>query len=238
MATKKFDIPNIGEVAFVKRQASKNIRLSYTNKGELRVSLPLFATYKMGISFVLQNVDWINQHRPTANLLLQDGDRIGKAHRIFVSKSPSASRPSTRVTATKINLTMPTGQAITDNVIQVCLEKAAHKALHKEASILLPQRLASLAQEFNFSYQSVDVKRLTSRWGSCNQLQQITLNTYLMQTPWHLIDYVILHELTHTEHMDHSASFWQKLESTRPNARALRKELKQYKTAITTVNPT
>jgi len=49
-----------------------------------------------------------------------------------------------------------------------------------------------------------------------------------MQLPWHLIDYVLLHELTHTKVMRHGAPFWKELERHVPRARALRKEIGSY----------
>ena len=49
-----------------------------------------------------------------------------------------------------------------------------------------------------------------------------------MQLPWHLIDYVMLHELTHTKVMQHGAPFWRELELHVPHAKQLRKEIGEY----------
>ena len=53
-----------------------------------------------------------------------------------------------------------------------------------------------------------------------------------MQLPDHLIDYVILHELTHTVHKNHGPDFWQKLDEVSGNARGLDKQMRQYHTGI------
>jgi len=50
--------------------------------------------------------------------------------------------------------------------------------------VLLPQRLQAFATQTGFSYRSVSVKQLKSRWGSCNTEKEITLNLFLMQLPW------------------------------------------------------
>jgi predicted metal-dependent hydrolase len=51
---------------------------------------------------------------------------------------------------------------------------------------------------------------------------------YLMQLPWHLIDYVLLHELTHTKVMQHGTPFWQELERHVPHAKRLRGEIREF----------
>ena len=53
-----------------------------------------------------------------------------------------------------------------------------------------------------------------------------------MQLPWHLIDYVLMHELVHTEIMQHGPVFWARLEAHMPNARNLRKEINTYQPVL------
>jgi predicted metal-dependent hydrolase len=85
-----------------------------------------------------------------------------------------------------------------------------------------------LASQTGFSYASVGVKQLKSRWGSCNTQREIVLNLFLMQLPWKLIDYVLVHELTHTKVMRHGAPFWHEMERHLPHAKSLRKQMADY----------
>ena len=73
-----------------------------------------------------------------------------------------------------------------------------------------------------------------TRWGSCSASNSINLSVYLMTLPSHLMDYVILHELCHTVHHDHSDAFWALMDKvTDGKAHALRNELKQnYRTEL------
>lgn len=232
MATKTVEIPGIGQVTLVKRRGSRNIRLSFDRSGTVRVSLPSWIPYQAGIQFAESKRDWILTHKPATESLPLAGDRIGKAHRLHVVKSTQASRPSTRVGNGKVTVTIPASVDDTSPAVKQAVERGALKALKSEADQLLPQRLEQLARQHNFSYHSVTTKRLSSRWGSCSQHKDITLNTYLMQLPWELIDYVIVHELVHTEHLNHSADFWQRFEQIFPDAKERRKQLKTYRTAI------
>jgi len=101
--------------------------------------------------------------------------------------------------------------------------------LRKEAKEYLPQRTEQLANEHGFSYISVTVKNLSSRWGSCSAKNRINLNIHLMRLPQNLLDYVILHELTHTIHKNHGKDFWQALDNlTDGKAKQLKDEIKKY----------
>lgn len=208
--------------------------MSFTSEGTLRVSLPYWVPYQAGIDFARDRKEWIVKHQPAQKTHLNDGDRIGKAHRLEFIKG-TGSKASVRVSITKIIVTHPSSLAITSPIVQKTAERGALKALKKESDQLLPQRVASLATKHGFIYTSVTCKRLSSRWGSCSQEKEITLNTYLMQLPWELIDYVILHELVHTEHLNHSDAFWARFAQVLPDAKARRKLLKAHKTAVTAV---
>ncbi len=232
MAQRTVEIPEIGTVTLIKRRGNTNIRLSFARDGSIRVSLPYWVPYQSGVSFALQRKDWIDEHRPDKPALLHSRARIGKAHRLAIEQRIESQGVRVTVRQNVINVLCPVDTPVTHASVQKAAERGAHKALKVEADRLLPQRLEQLARQHHFTYHSVTTKRLSSRWGSCSQLKEIVLNIYLMQLPWELIDYVILHELTHTEHLNHSAQFWQRLEQALPNARALRKQIRQHRTNV------
>lgn len=105
--------------------------------------------------------------------------------------------------------------------------------LRKEAKAYLPQRVAWIANQFGFNYNRVSVKDTKTRWGSCSMKKNINLSLYLMRLPEHLIDYIILHELCHTVHMNHGDEFHRLMdELTHNEEKAMRKELRNYRTGI------
>ena len=95
------------------------------------------------------------------------------------------------------------------------------------------------ADAHRLRHGSVSIRWQKSRWGSCSRRggrraastrpsvePTLSLNAGLLFLPPHLVRYVILHELCHTERMDHSPAFWTRLERIEPRARALREELR------------
>jgi len=120
---------------------------------------------------------------------------------------------------------------IEDEKVQDSFREILRNVYRYEAKRLLPGRLESLAKQYGFTFTEVKINSSRTRWGSCSQRKSINLSLYLMQLPWHLIDYVLLHELCHTVEMNHSEKFWTLMNRVTDNkALLLRKELKQYHT--------
>lgn len=228
MAQKKVLIPEIGEVTLAKRRGSRHIRLSITAKGVVRVGMPHWTPYAAGIAFARDRADWINTRLPAHQVSdFANGDRIGKAHTLRLSLDKSLPAPTSRISTTEIRISSPYPAGHPET--QAKIREAAHRALKKESEKLLPRRLEQLARQHSFSYKEVRIRALTSRWGSCNSHGVITLSYFLIQLPWELIDYVILHELVHTEEMNHGPGFWTKLENLLPGAKTLRKKVNAFK---------
>ena len=91
-------------------------------------------------------------------------------------------------------------------------EGASVESLRAQAKASLPGRLKMLADRYGFRYNRVAIKHNTSNWGSCSSKGNINLNLNLMRVPVPLRDYILLHELTHLRHPDHSAAFHAELE--------------------------
>ena len=102
--------------------------------------------------------------------------------------------------------------------------------LRAEAKRVLPARTAQLAKQFGFKYQRLTIRATRSKWGCCTGENNLSLSLFLMTLPDHLRDFVILHELCHTVHHNHSAEFHALLNAcTGGREKELHKELRTYK---------
>ena len=106
------------------------------------------------------------------------------------------------------------------------------KEIRKKAKQYLPLRVEFLAKKHGFKYEKVSCRNQKTRWGSCSSQNHISLNIALVLLRPALIDYVILHELTHIKHKNHSADFWNALEAILPNYKVLRRELRKHTTYL------
>lgn len=79
----------------------------------------------------------------------------------------------------------------------------------------------------NIPYPNLRLRKMKTRWGVCNRkTNTVTLNTELIKYDITKLDYVIIHELSHFLHFNHSSSFWKQVEKYCPNYKKIRKELK------------
>jgi predicted metal-dependent hydrolase len=91
----------------------------------------------------------------------------------------------------------------------------------RQARAALGRRLGELSAATGLVYRRVQIRRQRTRWGSCSRQGTICLNACLLFQPPEVVDYLLLHELAHTRHMDHSRRFWALVARLAPDWRAL-----------------
>lgn len=231
MAIRQIFIEGIGQVTLAKRRGTRNLRISINASGQVRVGMPYWLPYRSAIAFAKGRQAWIaEQQILNQRAILRSGVRVGKAHTLYFSKISTQKVIKTRVEAIAIYIISPYEE--TDRRVQQKAHTACERALAAEAKKVLPYRIKSLSALHGFPYKELRIRKLTSRWGSCSSTGVVTLSFFLMQLPWELIDYVILHELVHTKFLNHSPGFWQALETLAPGAKDLQKQLRAHKPRI------
>ncbi len=97
--------------------------------------------------------------------------------------------------------------------------------LMQRARQILSPWLSECARELGFEYRRVAVRRQRTRWGSCSTRGTISLNCCLLFQPAAVVRYLMIHELAHTRHMNHSRQFWQCVAQHCPQYRRLDQQL-------------
>lgn len=192
----------------VRRSAkATQVRLRVGPDGSLRASMPMYAPL-----FLLKRL--VKSSRGQLRAMLEqahpkstyhNGQQIGKSHTLLV-------KPASQLSVVRhkqhIIVSLPETKTLNDTTVVNKLREVVIQALRVEAKSYLPKRLAYVAEQYDMHYERVRFSHASSRWGSCSSTGTISLNIALMKLPFELIDYVIMHELAHTKHMNHSDSFW------------------------------
>jgi len=111
-----------------------------------------------------------------------------------------------------IKLYIPKTFDIKAEETQAMIFRFIEEMIRKEAKLYIPYRVEELAEKHNFSYGNVKITSAKTRWGSCSGKNNLNFSLHLMQLSDELIDYVILHELCHTIHKNHSQAFYKILD--------------------------
>ncbi len=109
------------------------------------------------------------------------------------------------------------------------VQRTALENRYKEAArSYIPKRVAYYHAMTGGVYHRIAIRDQKTRWGSCSGKGTLSFNWRLMLAPPAVLDYVVVHELCHLTHMDHSPAFWQAVEAICPDYRDLRKWLKEH----------
>lgn len=115
------------------------------------------------------------------------------------------------------------GQLDNKKAVFACLQKY----FKQYARSYLQQRLDELSEQLKIPYNRLTVRAQKTRWGSCSSKKNINLNYKLIFIDKSLLDYVLIHELLHIIHMNHSKAYWSDLALIMPDARTIDKQLNQ-----------
>ena len=105
------------------------------------------------------------------------------------------------------------------------LRDALRRWVMGRAQLVLADHLADTAREFGFSYGRLSIRRQRTRWGSCSPRGTISLNCCILFQPPEVLRYLLIHELSHTRHMNHSRAFWECVARCCPDYRRLDRQL-------------
>lgn len=142
-------------------------------------------------------------------------------------------RVQARMSDGTLDVVYPAGTDFGSKDLQQWLVKVTEEALRHQAKLQLPVRLQELAARLGLDVTKVTIRNSHGRWGSCSTKRSINLSMYLILLPRHLQRYVMLHELTHILHMDHSPQFWAQLDAFCDcSSRDLRREMGKYTTSV------
>ena len=113
------------------------------------------------------------------------------------------------------------------NAVEAQIRDAAQAWLMRQAKRVFAERLDHFAPQLGVRYQKLRLSSAGTRWGSASADGCIRLNWRLIHLKMEMVDYVVVHELSHLRHMDHSPQFWEVVASVMPDHQQRRRALRQ-----------
>jgi len=229
---KTINYNEIGDVQYHRNSRAKNISIRISSDGRVRVTVPGRCSFHRAERFVMEKNNWIRQKTlkikrlKEKNLVWDAGDVIPVRNRDIVVVQGGDEDFVVNETENGYEISLPGGYDPKQPEHQAAMKERVSQLGLKEAKRQLPGIMASLSEKHSLPYTRLTVRRMRTRWGSCSSRNNISLNSGLIFLPESLIEYVMLHELAHTLHKDHSKRFWDALEAILPGAVAHRKELR------------
>jgi len=211
---------------------SASIRLSLDHNGMVSVSAPRLMPKFMVDAFIKQNMSWIERQKrkimlkKTANPSLNWNERIVSYLGMLYSIKVSAEVGQKVELQKGICLIRP----ITGSVADAKKTLLSWLKIRAEKEII--ERVTYWAAEMNVRFGTVRFGQQASRWGSCSGDNNLRFNWRLIHFPAEVIDYVVIHELAHTVHHNHSDQFWSLVKQYCSDWKEQRKFLKRQAISI------
>ena len=200
------------------RPRNRNTYIRISQNGEVKVRTPL--KNESAIRRILKfREGWIRTKLTEIQAYHSDMPIVGKEIRF---------RGETRSVEQLPNLHKKILKA--ENILTI--EKYYYRFYKEEAVLTIPSRVAFYSRKMELYPSDIRFKRLRSRWGSCDTRGVVTFNIMMMQLSYEQIDYIIVHELAHLRHMNHSKHFHELVKEYLPEAARFRKELKAIRPSI------
>ncbi len=217
------------DVSYTLKRSSKRRTIGLRiDDGGLTVAVPLRASEKWLHSVLQEKAAWIVEKlaeweaKKPEPVRWQDGEAVnflGEALTLHVVSSLFEAPPMLQGRRLYVH--------VADSMNEAAIEQSVTRWQQQEASRLFRERVAHYAPVLGVSPSEVKLSSARTQWGSCTVRGTVHLNWQLIKLPLRLIDYVVVHELSHLIEMNHSAAFWDVVKSACPDFRKRRNELRR-----------
>ena len=219
----------------VKKSNVKNLTLRLKYPNLVNVTSPTHVSDSTIHDFVKSKSKWIydklkefesksvNNPKPS----LVTGDKIfflGRKYDLVVIKDSSFRKTTLNFTNNKFIVNMPKNRTSLEQYD--IIKRLLCEFYIKQGQSIILDRMKIYCKQVGVAPKSVTLKRQTSSWGTCSSLGNIYLNYAIMLAPIEVIDYVLVHELCHLVHMNHSKDFWNLVENLYPDYKIMKSWLK------------
>ena len=206
------------------RSNRKSLSLSINENADLVVRAPHRVSYDEIQKFISEKSAWIDNKQRLIKARLEDNVNANLSLQcLYLGSLYPLKIDNNSVEPISFNGHMFTITNVNRERISLPLKSWYKKRF---IEVALP-RLSYFSDKHKLKVNQVRVKEQKTLWGSCSSKNNINLNYLLIMAPMKVIDYVIVHELVHTIHKNHSSKFWQKVETIIPNYKDARKWLKE-----------
>jgi len=206
------------------RKKRKTLGIKISAGGELFVYAPTYVSIKTIENILVKRKEWIEEAKNKIKKYVH-GDRIlflGKEYKINLIKTQDKNI-NIEFDASKFNVYIyeENSCCINDKIKDLLYSKHKEDFFH-----MINHRINILSEKMSVKPNKVSVRYQKTIWGSCSGDDNISINFKLALAPLDVVDYILIHELCHILHKNHSKEFWMAVQSFMPDYREKRKWLK------------
>ncbi len=210
------------------RRRRRTMEITVDPRGAVRVAAPNHVSSADIAAFVQARASWIERQRkairarPSVPQRLVNGEGVlflGREYALGIRQGANR-RADVRLDGRALAISLP--QSHDTSAAPAAVVSALEAWYRLEAERLISNRMLHYQQRVGVEPKALRMSNARTRWGSCGSGGTIRISWRLIMAPLSLIDYVIVHELSHLRHANHGPRFWRLMETILPNYKSLR----------------
>lgn len=203
------------------RSKRRTLAIVIGSEGKCSVRAPLQACLSDIEGFVQEKTAWILQKQ-------QQYAAVKKKRQFLVADGIQLNVLDKRYT-----LRLAEVKQVQENgAVLLCPKRDSQQALEKwlrgQVLLVLQERTVFFAEQMGVTYQNVKLSSAAKRWGSCSTKGNLNFSWRLVFYPLAVLDYVVVHELSHIGNMNHSCRFWRRVASILPDYQVRQRYLHEH----------
>ena len=195
--------------------------------GAVVVTSPRFVPRMFVQAFVKRSEAWISQHLEKARGAFEKKQSMRKKNTVlFLGNEYQVTVDETRPRGITVEETTLYVHPV--NRTETSVQRAIERWYSAQAESLITRLAHELAKRMDVSFENIRFRTQKTRWGSCSIRGTLSFNRKLIGAPREVIEYVIIHELTHITHMNHGKTFWERVAMFDPLHKTHKKWLRTH----------
>jgi predicted metal-dependent hydrolase len=212
------------------RSKRRSISLEVDKRGKLIVRMPLRLPEKIGLEFVREKSLWIKKKMAIV------AKRVSSAKTFTVGEEflfLGSKYPLSFVSDKKTKLVLMEGFFVTSENRKEKLVKIFKDFYKNAARDITGKMVREYGRKFSLQYKDIKITSAKTRWGSCSSRGDISFSWRLIMSPPGVVEYVVVHEMAHLKHGNHSRKFWSEVKKMLPDYEKRKKWLKDNGYSLT-----
>lgn len=193
--------------------------------GSVTVRAPMKMSASAIQKFVEKHGSWVEKKQAEAVSIVREKPRQYQEGERFLFLGQDY--PLEIIHSAQKKLTLLDDRFILAKSAQKAAETIFQNWYRQQAGKIIGEKVAFFAERYQLSVETIRVTSARTRWGSCSPKNKLSFSWRLVMMPPELIDYVVVHELAHTVHHNHSRRFWTLVGNWMPDYMERRKRLRQ-----------
>ena len=201
------------------RSNRRTLGLEVTRDGLVKARLPMRLPVREAILFIEEHRDWILRKRAEVQRRREENNRRRR------QQGAQPWQPGQDVGAGNAGIENAETQATVPLLADLTIAQMA------QIKQKFQEKTRKFATKMGVTYGWITIRAQRTRWGSCSSKGNLNFNYLLYYLPEELMEYVVIHELAHRKHMNHSSYFWREVERYCPDYRQRRARLRDVRIA-------